>query len=120
MGRGVGQRPRRHLPYRLVLAQGDPGGRNMKTRVVGDISALDKHGSGAQLVTWWGTLGFMSLEGMGFVLAAGSFLFFCGATSTWSQSGAPQGLLWPQIFTGFLGLSVNPNFILTKLTQGHD
>jgi cytochrome c oxidase subunit 3 len=92
----------------------------MRTRVVADVSGLDKHGYGHRLPTFWGTLGFMSLEGMGFVLGGGTFLYLSWHTPTWAQSAPPQELLWPSIFTAILVLSLIPNFILTKRTQARD
>jgi cytochrome c oxidase subunit 3 len=92
----------------------------MKTRIVADISGLDKHGSGSRLVTFWGTLGFMSLEGMGFVLAAGAFLYLGWHDPTWAQGAPPQELLWPSIFTAILVLSLIPNYVLAKRAQAHD
>ena len=35
---------------------------------------------------WWGTLGFMALEGMGFALAVGAYLYL----TTWRRPGR-----WP-------------------------
>jgi heme/copper-type cytochrome/quinol oxidase subunit 3 len=92
----------------------------LKTKVVADISGLDKHGFGPRLPTFWGTLGFMSLEGMGFVLGAGSFLYLGWHTPTWSAGAPPQELLWPTLFTAILVLSLIPNFIVTKLAQAQD
>jgi cytochrome c oxidase subunit 3 len=92
----------------------------MKTRVVDDVSGLDKHGFGHRLPTWWGTLAFMSLEGMGFVLAAGSFLYLAWHTPTWAEGAPPQGLLWPTIFTAIMVLSLIPNHLATKRAEARD
>ncbi|HVX81622.1 MAG TPA: cytochrome c oxidase subunit 3 [Devosiaceae bacterium] len=92
----------------------------MKTRVVGDLSGLDKHGSGARLVTWWGTIGFMSLEGMGFVLGAGSFLYLGWHTPTWAAGAPPQEVIWPTVFTAILVLSLIPNYAIMKRAQAQD
>ena len=43
-------------------------------RAVRDLSGLPRHGFGPTSTTWWGTLGFMTLEGFGFLLAAGAYL----------------------------------------------
>lgn len=92
----------------------------MKTHVVDDLSGLDKHGFGHRLPTFWGTLGFMSLEGMGFVLAAGTFLYLGWHTPTWAQGAPPQELFWPTLFTVLLLVSLIPNHVLTKRTQAQD
>ncbi|TGS51620.1 cytochrome C oxidase subunit III, partial [Mesorhizobium sp. M1D.F.Ca.ET.183.01.1.1] len=45
----------------------------MKQRPVADLSTLPSFGVGPRSPTWWGTLGFMALEGTGFALAAGAY-----------------------------------------------
>ncbi|TIO71814.1 MAG: cytochrome C oxidase subunit III, partial [Mesorhizobium sp.] len=47
----------------------------MKQRPAADLSGLPSFGLGPRSPTWWGTLGFMALEGMGFALAAGAYLY---------------------------------------------
>ena len=47
----------------------------MKQRIVADLSGLPMHGRGSQSATWWGTLAFMLLEGMGFALAVAIYLY---------------------------------------------
>ena len=44
-------------------------------KVARDISDLPTFAFGPRTLTWWGTLGFMALEGTGFVLAVGSYLY---------------------------------------------
>jgi cytochrome c oxidase subunit 3 len=89
----------------------------MKQRIVADISGLDKHGFGHRLPTWWGTIGFMSLEGMGFVLAAGAYLYLAYRNPPWPSAAPPQELLWPTILTAILVVSLIPNRILIKEAQ---
>jgi len=92
----------------------------MRTRVVADLSGLDKHGFGHRLPTFWGTLGFMSLEGMGFVLGAGSFLYLGWRGPEWPAGAPPQELFWPTVFTLLLLASLIPNHITTKRAQAQD
>ena len=47
----------------------------MNTRVVTDVSGLPRYGFGTSASTWWGTLGFCAIEGTGFALAIGMYLF---------------------------------------------
>src|SRR3712207_7378595 len=40
-----------------------------------DVAGLPTYGFGTRSPIWWGTLGFVALEGMGFALAAGAYLY---------------------------------------------
>ncbi|TGQ03557.1 cytochrome C oxidase subunit III, partial [Mesorhizobium sp. M2E.F.Ca.ET.219.01.1.1] len=66
----------------------------MKQRPVADLSTLPSFGVGPRSPTWWGTLGFMALEGTGFALAAGAYLYLALSWSEWPL-GAPQPNHWP-------------------------
>ena len=41
---------------------------------------LPHYGFGSRMTTWWGTLGFCVLEGTGFALAAGAYLYLRSST----------------------------------------
>lgn len=60
-----------------------------------DLSALPTSGFGPRTLTWWGTLGFMALEGCGFVLAAGSYLYLMTLAPAW-----PLGVARPDVWPG--------------------
>ena len=47
----------------------------MKERAVLDLRDLPMHGMGSASLTWWGTLGFMLIEGSGFALVIGVYLY---------------------------------------------
>ncbi|ESW89356.1 cytochrome C oxidase subunit III [Mesorhizobium sp. M1060] len=77
-----------------------------------DLSALPTFGHGPRSPTWWGTLGFMALEGMGFALAAGAYLYLATLWPNWRLS-APHPNHWPgTIVTILFIISVVPNHIL--------
>jgi heme/copper-type cytochrome/quinol oxidase subunit 3 len=81
--------------------------------VVGDVSGLPDHRMGAGSVVWWGTFGFMLLEGSGFLLAAGAYLYMVGQTPRWPPPGdSPPGLLAGAVFTAALVASQVPNLWL--------
>lgn len=44
-------------------------------RVVGDLSGLPDSAQRASHLGWWGNIGFMAIEGTGFLLAAGVYLY---------------------------------------------
>lgn len=84
----------------------------MKQRVVADLSGLPSFGTGPRSPTWWGTLAFMALEGTGFALAAGSYLYLAYIAPAWPLS-RPAPHHWPgTIVTLLLLASVIPNHIL--------
>jgi cytochrome c oxidase subunit 3 len=79
-------------------------------RIVGDLSQLPDSAIGPRSLVWWGTLGFMLIEGMGFLLAAGVYLYLRGQTSGWPPPGdRPPDLTMGVAFTALLLLSEIPN-----------
>jgi cytochrome c oxidase subunit 3 len=83
-------------------------------KVARDISGLPTSAFGPRTLTWWGTLGFMALEGTGFVLAAGSYLYLMTLAPKWPLN-APQPDYWPgTIVTALLLLSVPLNMLLSR------
>ena len=86
----------------------------MKTRSVRNLSGLDTHGFGPRTLTWWGTLGFMALEGSGFALAGGSYLYLMALAPAWPLN-APKPDFWPgTIVTGLLLASLPLNHLMSK------
>lgn len=84
-------------------------------RIVGDLSALPDSAMGPRSLVWWGTLGFMLIEGVGFLLAAGVYLYLRGQAPSWPSSGLRAPDLWPgTLFTLLLLFSEVPNRWLAK------
>ena len=82
----------------------------MRQRPVLDVSALPTFAFGPRSPTWWGTLGFMALEGMGFALAAGAYLYLAELNPDWPLSSRPAGsLARHDRLTALLLLSLLPN-----------
>jgi heme/copper-type cytochrome/quinol oxidase subunit 3 len=90
----------------------------MKTRVVEDVSGLPTYAYGHHMTTWWGTLAFIALEGTGFVLASGAYLYLVAVNSRWPLNESPPGLVWSSTLTVFLLLSVVPNVITYHVAIG--
>ena len=85
----------------------------MKERTVLELSSLPTFGSGPRSPTWWGTLGFIALEGTGFVLAAATYLYLAYIAPDWPLSATPPNH-WPgTIITILLVASLIPNHILS-------
>ncbi|RWP92861.1 MAG: cytochrome C oxidase subunit III [Mesorhizobium sp.] len=86
----------------------------MKHRIAADLSGLPTFGHGPHSPTWWGTLGFMALEGTGFALAAGAYLYLALSWPAWRVS-APQPNHWPgTIVTILFVVSLVPNHVLHR------
>jgi heme/copper-type cytochrome/quinol oxidase subunit 3 len=85
-----------------------------------DLSDLPRHGFGAMALTWWGTMGFMALEGTGFLLAAGSYLYLMTLAQKWPLN-APQPDYWPgTIVTVLLLASLPLNHLLSRWAREED
>jgi cytochrome c oxidase subunit III len=89
----------------------------VKTHVAADLSNLDQHGEDSRVVTWWGELAFMALEGMGFLLCYGIFLYVAWLNPQWPVGFPPQPLFWTNVFTAVMLLSLIPNAIVMRLTK---
>jgi heme/copper-type cytochrome/quinol oxidase subunit 3 len=90
-------------------------------RIVGDVSALPTAAMGPRSLVWWGTLGFMLIEGTGFVLAAGVYLYLRGQAGAWPPPGdPPPDLLWGSFFTALILLSEAPNRWVAKRAKAQD
>ena len=85
----------------------------MIRRIAGDVSGLPASGFGARTLIWWGMLGFILIEGGGFALGSGSYLFLMSHTTPWPPHHLPPSLLLSGLFTAVLLLSEIPN-VLTR------
>jgi cytochrome c oxidase subunit III len=85
-----------------------------------DLSELPTSGFGPRSPTWWGTLSYCALEGMGFVLAAGIYLYLAVVNDSWPLA-APPPTLWPGlVVTVLMLLSLLPNHWVKKAALDQD
>lgn len=92
----------------------------MKTRVVADVSELPTYGFGPQSGPWWGSLGFMTLEGTGFGLAIGAYYYLYAVNPRWPLHSPPPDL-WPgTALAGLLLLSIVPNIWLDRMAHAQN
>ncbi|MDB5818011.1 MAG: cytochrome oxidase subunit [Rhizobacter sp.] len=89
------------------------------SQVVGDLSTLPDSADGPRSLLWWSNLGFMMIEGTGFALAVGAYLYLQSQSAAWPPVGdLPPGLLWSGIFTIGLLVSQWPNlWVSTKAKE---
>jgi heme/copper-type cytochrome/quinol oxidase subunit 3 len=81
----------------------------VRQRPVYDVSDLPDYAFGSRMTPFWGTLAFMTLEGAGFALAAGAYLYFAFLNPQWPLADKPPDLLWSTLLTGLMLLSLWPN-----------
>ena len=92
----------------------------MRQRPVQDVSELSTYGFGSDSTIWWGTIGFIVLEGTGFALAVGAYFYLVQTNPQWPL-GAPPLNHWPGTAMLILLLaSVVPNQILNRRARNHD
>ena len=92
----------------------------MRHRPVQDVSALPDHAFGPRMTMWWGTLGFMTLEGTGFALAAGAYLYLVFINQQWPLADKPPDLAWATLLTVVFLVSLWPNQIAKKSAKRED
>jgi cytochrome c oxidase subunit 3 len=81
----------------------------MTARRTYDLSALPDTGLGPNTTPWWGVLGFIALEGAGFSIAIGAYLYLYVINGQWPLSAAPPNH-WPgTLITIVLIASALPN-----------
>lgn len=89
-------------------------------KVARDLSGLPRYGFGPLAQTWWGTMGFMALEGTGFLLAAGTYLYLMSLAQKWPLN-APQPDYWPGTIVAILLLVSLPlNHLLSRWAKQED
>jgi cytochrome c oxidase subunit 3 len=91
-----------------------------KPRVVIDLSELPLHGKRSASLTWWGTLGFMLIEGSGFALVLAVYLYLASIATEWPIGAPPPDLLPGTIITVLLLLSLIPNMLVSRWARQED
>ena len=66
----------------------------MNQRIVRDVSDLPTYGFSTENGPWWGSLGFVAIEGTGFALAIALYLYLYATDPQWLRHSAPL-TLWP-------------------------
>jgi cytochrome c oxidase subunit III len=89
-------------------------------RIARDLRDLPTFAFGPRTLTWWGTLGFMALEGSGFLLAAGAYLYLMTLAPKWPLNAAQPDYMPGTIVTILLLISEPLNFLLAKWARACD
>jgi heme/copper-type cytochrome/quinol oxidase subunit 3 len=85
-----------------------------------DLSGLPTYGFGPRVTTWWGTFSFCLLEGTGFALGVGGYLYLAATNAKWAGDAAPLPLLWSGVFTAVVLASALPNFLIKRAAMRED
>jgi cytochrome c oxidase subunit III len=92
----------------------------MKHRIVLDVLPLPTYGYGARSPVWWGTVAFCVLEGTGFALAVGAYLYLAFLNPQWPLSAPPPDLIWSSLLTLLLLASLVPNYMAKRYGESED
>lgn len=92
----------------------------MKQQIVRNVAALPTVGFGPRSGPWWGVISFMLLEGMGFAIAIGAYLYLYAVNANWPIGARPPDL-WPGTTeTIVFLLSVIPNEYTNRVARRLD
>lgn len=92
----------------------------MKPRPTLDVSGLPTHAYGPRMTMWWGTLGFIVLEGTGFALGAAAYLYLMVVNADWPLDARPPDLFWSSLILLVLLASILPNVIAERSARAED
>ena len=86
-----------------------------------DVSELPNDILGSGSLTWWGTLGFMVIEGTAFALTIAAYFFLMSQEQEWApRPWNPPGLIPGILFTVIMLLSEIPNSMIKKAANAYD
>jgi cytochrome c oxidase subunit 3 len=92
----------------------------VKHTVVRHVGDLPTYGFGPRSGPWWGSIGFMAIEGMGFAIAIGAYLYLYAVNQNWPIGAAPPDL-WPGTTEVIIFLlSVIPNEYTNRVAHRQD
>lgn len=88
------------------------------TEFAGDLSHLPTHAFGHRSLTWWGTIGFMVIEGTAFALAIAAYFFLMSHEELWPPPPFdPPSLLPGIVFTLIILASEIPNTMIKRAAE---
>jgi cytochrome c oxidase subunit III len=89
----------------------------MKGRTLVDVSPLPKFAFGHKGLVWWGTVGFMVIEGSMFVMALIVYFYLRLKVQEWPPSDANPGISFGTMNLALIVLSCVPNAIAKKAAE---
>jgi cytochrome c oxidase subunit III len=85
-----------------------------------DVSRLPTYAFGHRSLLWWGTMGFVVIEGTLFALLISSYLYLRARSQTWPLGAYPPLLLWGTCNLALLLLSAVPNQLAKNAAERLD
>jgi cytochrome c oxidase subunit III len=85
-----------------------------------DVAQLPDHAFDTRSSTWWGVVGFITIEAVGFALAFAAYFFLMAQEKQWPASAMPPDLGWGSVTLLILLLSVIPNIWVDKVARQED
>jgi cytochrome c oxidase subunit I+III len=92
----------------------------VKQRPVVDVSELPDYAFGNRSLVWWGTLGFMMIEGFMFAIMIGVYFYLRSHMTHWPPNLPPPDPFWGSVNTLILIASVLPNIWYKKAAERED
>jgi heme/copper-type cytochrome/quinol oxidase subunit 3 len=94
---------------------------SLKPSFTRDLAELPTHAFSYRSLTWWGIIGFMVIEGVGFAMAIAAYFFLMSQEQQWAPGRTlPPDLLAGTLFTIVLLLSEIPNSMIKKAAESYD
>jgi cytochrome c oxidase subunit III len=85
-----------------------------------DVSGLPSYGFGHRSLMWWGTAGFMAIEGSAFGFMIVVYFYLRSLSDTWPYGAPSPELLWGTVNAVLIVLSAIPNWRLDRKALEHD
>jgi heme/copper-type cytochrome/quinol oxidase subunit 3 len=90
-----------------------------RTEIVLDLRSVPRMAKGHHSLLWWGTIGFMLIEGFAFVLAIATYFYLETRVPVWPPGLAAPDPFWGTINTVVMLASIAPN-AWTKLQANRE
>lgn len=86
-----------------------------------DLATLPTHAFSNRSLTWWGVIGFMTIEATAFAVAIVTSFFLMSHEQQWAPGRVePPGLLAGTLFTVIILLSEIPNTLIKRAANAYD
>lgn len=92
----------------------------MNEIVDADFSGLPLHGQGSASLSWWGNVGYMLIEGTGFVLVMAMYIYLQSLAPQWPLDAAPPDLTAGTTMVAVLLASLVPTFLVRRWAKAKE
>jgi cytochrome c oxidase subunit I+III len=85
-----------------------------------DVSEIPSYGFGHRSLMWWGTAGFMAIEGSAFAFMVAVYFYLRALSDTWPFGAPAPDVAWGTVNAVLIVVSAIPNVWLDKKAMNHD